>query len=55
MANVDGEWLPCYVRMDDGKIVRWLTLDNNKRQQLPAGRRLGEPAAASSSGRTASS
>jgi len=30
MANVDGEWLPCYVRMDDGKIVRWLTLDNNR-------------------------
>jgi len=30
MSNVDGEWLPCYVRMDDGKIVRWLTLDNNK-------------------------
>jgi serine protease Do len=30
MANIDGEWLPCYVRMDDGKIVRWLTLDNNK-------------------------
>jgi serine protease Do len=30
MANVDGEWLPCYVRMDDGSIVRWLTLDNDK-------------------------
>ncbi len=30
MANVDGEWLPCYVKMDDGKLVRWLTLDNNK-------------------------
>jgi serine protease Do len=30
MANVDGEWLPCYVRMDDGTLVRWLTLDNDK-------------------------
>jgi serine protease Do len=30
MTNYDGEWLPCYVKMDDGKIVRWLTLDNNK-------------------------
>ena len=30
MANVDGEWLPCYVRMDDGSIVRWLTLDNDR-------------------------
>jgi serine protease Do len=30
MANVDGEWLPCYVRMDDGSIVRWLTLANDK-------------------------
>ena len=30
MANVDGEWLPCYVRMDDGSLVRWLTLDNDK-------------------------
>jgi serine protease Do len=30
MANVDGEWLPCYVRMGDGTLVRWLTLDNDK-------------------------
>jgi serine protease Do len=30
MSNVDGEWLPCYVRMGDGKLVRWLTLDNDK-------------------------
>jgi serine protease Do len=30
MANVDGDWLPCYVRMDDGSIVRWLTLQNDK-------------------------
>jgi serine protease Do len=30
MANVDGEWLPCYVRMDTGDLVRWLTLDTNK-------------------------
>jgi S1-C subfamily serine protease len=30
MANVDGEWMPCYVRMDDGSIVRWLTLENDK-------------------------
>ena len=30
MANVDGEWVPCYVRMDDGSVVRWLTLDNDK-------------------------
>ncbi len=30
MANVDGEWLPCYVRMDDGTVVRWLTLDNDR-------------------------
>jgi serine protease Do len=30
MANVDGDWLPCYVRMGDGSLVRWLTLDNDK-------------------------
>jgi S1-C subfamily serine protease/pSer/pThr/pTyr-binding forkhead associated (FHA) protein len=30
MAKVDGEWLPCYVKMDDGRLVRWLTLENDK-------------------------
>jgi serine protease Do len=30
MTNVGGDWLPCYVRMDDGKLVRWLTLENDK-------------------------
>jgi S1-C subfamily serine protease len=30
MANVDGEWLPCYVKMDSGDLVRWLTLDNDR-------------------------
>jgi serine protease Do len=30
MANVDGEWLPCYVRMDNGNLVRWLTLENDR-------------------------
>ena len=30
MTNVNGEMLPAYVRMNDGKLVRWLTLDNDK-------------------------
>jgi serine protease Do len=30
MTNVNGEWLPAYVRLDDGKLVRWLTLENDK-------------------------
>ena len=30
MTNLNGEWLPCYVRMDDGKLVRYLTLDNDR-------------------------
>jgi serine protease Do len=30
MTNVNGEWLPAYVRMYDGKLVRWLTLENDK-------------------------
>lgn len=30
MARIDGNWLPCYVRMDDNSIVRWLTLEQNK-------------------------
>ena len=30
MASVGGEWLPCYVRMNDGKLVRYLTLENDK-------------------------
>jgi serine protease Do len=30
MAKVDDDWLPCYVRMDDGRLVRWLTLENDK-------------------------
>jgi serine protease Do len=30
MTNVDGEWLPCYVRMDTGDLVRWLTLDTDR-------------------------
>jgi serine protease Do len=30
MASVGGEWLPCYVRLDDGKLVRYLTLENDK-------------------------
>jgi serine protease Do len=30
MTNVNGEMLPAYVRMNDGKLVRWLTLENDK-------------------------
>jgi serine protease Do len=30
VTKVGGEWLPAYVRMDDGKLVRWLTLENDK-------------------------
>jgi serine protease Do len=30
MTKVGDEWLPAYVRLDDGKLVRWLTLDNDK-------------------------
>lgn len=30
MAKIDGTWLPCYVRMDDNSIVRWLTLEQNR-------------------------
>src|SRR5580698_7813939 len=30
MTNVNGEMLPAYVRMYDGKLVRWLTLENDK-------------------------
>src|ERR1700689_1204540 len=30
MIRVTDDWLPAYVRMDDGKLVRWLTLDNDK-------------------------
>jgi S1-C subfamily serine protease len=30
MVKIDGEWLPCYVKMDDNRIVRWLTLEQNK-------------------------
>ncbi len=30
MVRIDGEWLPCYVRMDDNRLVRWLTLEQNK-------------------------
>jgi serine protease Do len=30
MSRVDGNWLPAYVRLDDGTIVRWLTLEQNK-------------------------
>src|SRR5579883_481134 len=30
MSRVSGEWLPAYVRMDDGRLVRWLTLENDK-------------------------
>jgi serine protease Do len=30
MTKVGDEWLPAYVRMDDGRLVRWLTLDNDK-------------------------
>jgi serine protease Do len=30
MIKVDSDWLPAYVKMDDGRLVRWLTLDNDK-------------------------
>jgi S1-C subfamily serine protease len=30
MVKIDGDWLPCYVRMDDNRLVRWLTLEQNK-------------------------
>jgi S1-C subfamily serine protease len=30
VTNVGGDWLPCYVRLDGGKLVRWLTLENDK-------------------------
>src|ERR1700684_4233123 len=30
MTKVGDEWLPAYVRLEDGKLVRWLTLDNDK-------------------------
>jgi serine protease Do len=30
MTKVNGEWLPAYVRLDDGKLVRWLTLENDR-------------------------
>jgi serine protease Do len=30
MVRIDGNWLPCYVRLDDNSIVRWLTLEQNK-------------------------
>jgi serine protease Do len=30
VSKVGGDWLPCYVRMSDGKLVRWLTLENDK-------------------------
>jgi serine protease Do len=30
MAKIDGNWMPCYVKMDDGTLVRWLTLEQNK-------------------------
>ncbi|HUD86916.1 MAG TPA: serine protease, partial [Xanthobacteraceae bacterium] len=30
MIKVDNDWLPVYVKMDDGTLVRWLTLDNDK-------------------------
>ena len=31
-----GEWLPCFVRLKDGMVVRWLTLDD-KASTLPIG------------------
>ncbi len=30
MAKIDGNWMPCYVKMDDGTLVRCLTLEQNK-------------------------
>jgi S1-C subfamily serine protease len=30
MVKVDGEWLPAYVRLEDGRLWRWLTLENDK-------------------------
>jgi S1-C subfamily serine protease len=30
MTRVDGKLLPCYVRIDDNTVVRWLTLEQNK-------------------------
>jgi hypothetical protein len=28
MTRIDGELLPCFVKLDDGSVVRWLTLDD---------------------------
>ena len=30
MVKVGDEWLPAIVRLEDGRLVRWLTLDNDK-------------------------
>jgi serine protease Do len=30
MTRIDGVWMPAYVRLDDGTLVRWLTLEQNK-------------------------
>ncbi len=39
MTNVDGEWLPCYVRMDDGKTCALADARERQGQQLQADRR----------------
>jgi serine protease Do len=35
--TINGETLPCYVKMPDGKIVRWLTLGDENRSNQPIG------------------
>jgi hypothetical protein len=37
MAQINGEILPCFVKMDNGSIVRWLTLDDQSAANIPIG------------------
>jgi S1-C subfamily serine protease len=37
MDRINGELLPCFVRMDDGSVVRWLTLDDQGGLNTPVG------------------
>jgi hypothetical protein len=37
MFKIGDVWLPAYVRMEDGKLVRWLTLENDQNSNVPIG------------------
>ena len=37
MTRIDGELLPCFVKLDDGTVVRWLTLDDQNGVNKPIG------------------